>query len=611
MLQSMRNAAKYLWIVLIVAFVGGFLLYETSGLVGREAITTTTAVAEVNGEDVLYTEYARALQEREQQQSQQTGRALTLDERRRLEQQVFDELVNDRLLRQELERRNLAASDAEVIQAAQTQPPPELLQNPELQTEGRFDPDKYRRFLSNPAARQQGVLQYLESYYRTQIPRQKLFSQIASDVYVPDARLWQMWQDERDSARVAFVALRPELIPDSAVTVSDADVRAYYEKNTKRYERPGRAVVSLLAIPRAVSAADTIAARERALALRAEIAGGAKFEDVARRESADSGSAARGGDLGAGARGRFVPEFEQAAYALQPGQLSEPVQTQFGYHVIRLDERRGDTLSLRHILVPIAQSDSTASRTDRRADSLATAAASTDDPKKFDAAAAKFGLTKSTAIAIEGEPLTVAGRYVPSVGAWAFDGVRVGETSELFDAPEAYYLARLDSLTPAGQQPLAEVSDEIRRRLARDKKVELLMPRARQLAQAARGSSLQQAAQAQGLEVVTPPTMITRTTLVPGLGQFTQAAGAAFTLPVGQVSEPIRSGDAVVVVRVDARVPADKGAWQAQKQRQREQVTAQLRDQRVRTWMEGLRESAKIVDRREELREATRRQSAS
>jgi peptidyl-prolyl cis-trans isomerase D len=233
----------------------------------------------VNGEDILYTEYARVLQEREQQQSQQTGRALTLDERRRLEEQVFDEIVNDRLLRQELERRRIAATDAEVIQAAQTQPPPELLQNPELQTEGRFDPEKYRRFLSNPAARQQGVLQYLESYYRTQIPRQKLFAQVASDVYVPDARLWQMWQDERDSAQIAFVALRADVIADSGVRVSEDEVRSYYDKNAKSFERPGRAVVSLLAIPRAVSAADTLAARERALALRAEIAGGAKFED--------------------------------------------------------------------------------------------------------------------------------------------------------------------------------------------------------------------------------------------------------------------------------------------------------------------------------------------
>ena len=64
---------------------------------------------------------------------------------------------------------------------------------------------------------------------------------------------------------------------------------------------------------------------------------------------------------------RFVPAFEETAYVLAPGQLSEPVLTQFGYHVIRVDARQGDTLALRHILVPVGQSDSSAARTDDRA----------------------------------------------------------------------------------------------------------------------------------------------------------------------------------------------------------------------------------------------------
>jgi peptidyl-prolyl cis-trans isomerase D len=206
---------------------------------------------------------------------------------------------------------------------------------------------------------------------------------------------------------------------------------------------------------------------------------------VAERESADSGSARQGGDLGPGGRGRFVAPFEQAAYALAPGQLSEPVLSPFGYHIIRVDARRGDTLAVRHILVSIAQSDSSAARTDKRADSLANAAASTEDARKFDAAARRLGLPVRQVTAFEGEPLTYAGRPVPSVSAWAFTGARVGEASELYDAPDAYYLARLDSITPGGPQPFEAVKAEVRERVLRDKKVEQLVPRARQLADAA------------------------------------------------------------------------------------------------------------------------------
>ena len=608
MLQSMRSAAKYIWIILVVAFIGGFLLAETSGLMGRGPVTNTSEIASINGEDILVNDFYRAVQNREQQESQRLGRSITLDERARIEQLVFDEMVNTTLIKQELGRRGISVTDDEIRNAALTSPPPELAQNPELMTEGRFDREKYRRFLSNPAARQQGLLQFLEQYYRAEIPRQKLFAQVASDVYVPDGRLWSMWQDSHDSAKVSFVAFRPELLGDSAVNVTDAEVQQFYNSHKKTYERPGRAVLSIVSVPRAVTAEDSTAARARAAALRAEIAGGAKFEDVARRESADTVSGSNGGDLGRGARGRFDPQFETAAFALQPGELSQPVQTQFGYHIIRVDEKKGDTLALRHILVRIAQSDSSAARTDRIADTLATLTAASDDPKKFDEAAAKFGLSVMRVGAIEGEPLTASGRYIPSVSAWAFGGARPGETSELFDAPDAYYLARLDSLVPSGEQSLAQVRDEIRARLVRDKKIQQLVPRAQALARAAATSSLEEAARAAGMTVDSTPTF-TRGMLVSGLGQFNEAVGAAFGAPQGAVTQPITTQQGVFVLRVDRRVQADKGAWTAQKAIQREQVTNMLREQRVRDYLAGLRESAKIVDKRKDVAAAVRRQS--
>jgi peptidyl-prolyl cis-trans isomerase D len=361
-------------------------------------------------------------------------------------------------------------------------------------------------------------------------------------------------------------------------------------------------------IPRAITAADTAAARARAEQVRAEIVGGQKFEDVAKRESADSASAKVGGDLGRGGKGRFVPEFEKAAYALNVGEISQPVLTPFGFHIIRVDDKKGDTLAVHHILVPIVQSDSSAARTDRLADSVAKMAASQEDPKKFDEAVKHFGLSRASVVALEGEPVSWLGKPVPSVSAWAFSGAHPGETSDLYDAPDAYYLARLDSVTQAGQQPLSEVRDEIRHRLAQDKKVEQLVPRAQKIVQQALTSSLDQAASANGTKAE-QTAMFTRSSLVPGLGQFTQAVGAAFGLPQGSLSEPVPSRDGVYELHVDRRVNADKGAWQAQKAQQRAQVTAALRQQRIREYLAGLRDNAKIVDNRKDIEAAARRQS--
>src|SRR3712207_907031 len=276
----MRSAAKWIWIALFVAFVGGFLLVDTSGLLGRTGVTPTTAVAEVNGEDILYTTLQNATQQLAQQREQQLGRGLTLDERQRVEQEAFDQLVSDILLQQEYERRGIRVTDEEIIQAARYNPPPQLMQAPELQTEGRFDPDKYQRYLPSPAARQQGLLTMLEQYYRQEIPRQKLLDQITSDVYLTDSRLWQIYKDANDSAQVSYVAFRADGIADSAAQVTDVEIRAYFDKHRKNLVRPGRAVVSVISIPRTITAADSAAVRDRIMRLRAEIAGGAKFEDV-------------------------------------------------------------------------------------------------------------------------------------------------------------------------------------------------------------------------------------------------------------------------------------------------------------------------------------------
>jgi len=607
-LQSMRSSAKYIWIFLVIFFVGGFLLVQTSGLLGRAPVTTSTAVAKVNGEEILATTWFSATQQLEQQATQQSGRSVSLDDRKRLQDQAFEQLVADALLRQEYKRRGITVNDEEIADAARTSPPPQLMQSPELQTDGRFDPDKYQRFLASPAARQEGLLLQLEAYYRDAIPREKLFQQVASDVFLSDTRLWQTWKDSHDSAQVSYAAFRPEMLPDSAVTVPQNEIAAYYDKNKKDFELPAKAQVSVIIIPRSVSAADSAGVRNHLLALRDRIIKGEKFEDVAKAESADSASGAAGGSLGQGGKGRFVPSFESAAYALKVGELSQPVLTPFGYHLIRVDERKGDTLSLRHILLRIQQSDSAATITDKKADELARIAASTDKPEKLDEASRTLGMPIQKAWVVETDALTINGRFIPSVGPWAFSGAKPGETSDLYDADDGYYLGRLDSLVKGGIPPLDQVTPEIRALLARQKKLDKLMPRARALAAAAAAASLEDAAKTGGVPATKSP-KFSRVSGAEGIGRLNEAIGAAFGLPMNTVSAPLKTHEAIFIERVDWRVLSDSAAWEKQKAVQRAQLTNQIRQQRIREFLTSLRESAKIDDNRKDVEAANRRVS--
>lgn len=604
MLQTLRSSAKYIFWFIALTFIGGFLLYETSGLIGADRITASTPVATVDGVNIPYNAWLASYQSQVQAATQRQGRSLTLDEIERLKDEAYNQLISEVLLEREYKRRGIAVTDDEIRQAAQYLPPQQLMQNPELQTEGQFDPEKYQRLLRSPTARQSGLLVNLENYYRTELPKQKLFEQIASDVYVTDTRLWGIWQDSHDSARVSYVALRPETVTDS-VPVSDDEIRAYFEKHRKQFERPGRAAVSLITLPRAVTPFDSTAVRARLLQLRAEIASGArKFEDVARESSADSVSAVDSGSLGSGVRGRFVPEFEKAAYALQPGQLSEPVLTQFGYHLIKVDSRKGDTIAIRHILLRIQQSDSTAVAVDRRADSLLAAVSGDRKATLFDSAAKRFGTPVVRLVAFEGAPLQQGVKYIPSVSAWAFTA-QPGEVSDLIDADDAYYLARLDTLVPGGEPKLEVVKSDVRRAVAREKKVDKLIPRAKEIADAAVKSTLESAAVSKGASFSQTP-MFNRVSFVPGVGQFSEVIGASFSLPVGSVSSPIRTRTGVYVIRVDERRNASRTAWEAQREQQRQQLLQGLRQQRVQVFIDNLRKSARIVDRRKEFEAAAR-----
>jgi len=605
----MRGLAKYIWLIVALVFVGGFLLYQTSGLIGRTPVTATTAVAVVNGTEIPYTVYTQRVQaEIQNQQAQARGRSLSGDDTRRIESNVFDQMVSDILLQNEYRKRGIIVTDDEVREFARYAPPQWITQAPELQTDGRFDPEKYQRLLGSAQARQSGLLVSLEQYYRSEIPKQKLFDQVSSGVYVSDADLWRAWRDQHDSASVSFVAFTPSAADSAAArSIPDAALRSYFNAHKSEFQGTGRASLSLLIIPKVITAADTAAARAKAESLREEILKGAKFEDVAKRESADTVSGAQGGDLGKGAKGRFVPEFEKAAYALKPGELSQPVLSPYGFHIIRVDSKSGDTLSLRHILVRIAQSDSESTRVDKQADSLSRQAASSEQGAKLDSASHALKLPIYRIQAIEDEPATLGGRPVPSVSAWAFGGARVGETSELFDDDNGYYLARLDSLRPGGEPRFEDVKEDVRAKLAAEKAVDQLMPAAQKLASAAAASTLESAAQQASKNVVTTP-MFSRSSFVPGLGQFTPPIGAAFGLPVGAVSQPVKSTTGVFVLRVDKRVLADSAGWAAQKQAQRATRLQQLRQQAVQMFLEDMRKAAKVEDHRKQIQSAMRRQ---
>jgi peptidyl-prolyl cis-trans isomerase D len=592
----MRSNAKYVFFIL----AGSFVLWLAIGQVMQILQPSANIVLKVNGREVPITVYQQRLQAAYEQYRQQSGVAtLAREDEQQIQEQVTNQLIQDILLQQEYGRLGIQVSDEEILDAVHTSPPPEVMRDPQFQTNGQFDLRKWQQFLQSG---DRATLMQIEAIYRDRIPQIKLAQYLTSDVYISDAKLWRIYRDQHDSVTVAALAVWPYLVADS-IPVRDAELQRYLAAHADDFKRPARAFVRFVAVPRLPLAADSAAARARLARVRAQLLGGAKFEDVARRESADTVSGKQGGDLGWVKRTEqaFDPHFMAAAKTLAPGRVSAPVLTQFGYHLIRVDAVKGDSLKLRHILVAIELQGPHLDAVEARVDSLERLAADQQNGALLDSAARRFNLPLSPVQRIvDGAPLEL-GRYrIPDVSVWAFEA-HVGETSPIVEAKPAYYVFRLDSLVPEGVPPLADVRDRVVAAVKLEKQKAIARHRADSLAAALRGiPDLLAAGSARGLPVqrlgsftrIKPPNYLAREPLV---------VGAAFGLRVGERSGVIVGEGGDFIIESLARKTADSTAWLAQKEAQRTQLLTAVRQARIQQYVDALRAKAKIVDRRKEI----------
>ncbi|HEV2130653.1 MAG TPA: peptidylprolyl isomerase, partial [Longimicrobiaceae bacterium] len=602
MMQDLRNKTKWIMIIVALSFVGLMVFEWGMDISGQSSAAQTGELGRVNGRPVQNQAYQNTYQELYQRMQQQLGEQPSREQVRQIEQMAWDQTVNQMLIEQELQRRGIRVTNAEIRQAARYSPHPDLMQNELFQTNGQFDLAKYQQFLASPAANEQLLLQ-LEQYYREAIPRTKLMRQVTAGLHVSDAELWRSWRDRNETATVEYVALDVNRLVPGDVEVTDREVRAYYDSRRQEFRRQASARLALAVLAKAPAAEDTAAALQRVRALRAELQGGADFAEVARRESADPGSRERGGDLGTFTRGQMVPAFDQAVFSLPIGEISEPVLTPFGYHLIQVQSRTGDQASARHILVPFQRSEEAEDRLYARADSLEELT----ERGGLERAARALGATVR-----EGVVVSEADAVVPGVGSvlealeWAqeetgAEGAGVGAVSPLFETDQAFYVARVESVTPAGEIPLAEATPQIRRQLVAEKKREQARQIGQQIVAEVRGGkSLQQAASERGLEVATTGPF-TRAGFNPTFGQANAAVGAAFGVPINQVSDVVSTTARLFIIRPVERTEADRQAWEQQKDQQRAGELLRLQQEQAARWLESLRKQAEIEDNRSEV----------
>ncbi|WP_236189239.1 SurA N-terminal domain-containing protein [Pseudomonas pharyngis] len=359
MLQNIRDNSQG-WIAKTIIGVIVALMALTGFDAIFQATTHKNEAAKVNGEEISQNELSQAVDMQRRQLMQQLGKdfdASLLDEKM-LRESALKGLIDRKLLLQGAEQSKFAFSEAALDQV--------ILQTPEFQVDGKFSSDRFDQVI-----RQLG---YSRMQFRQMLAQEMLIGQLRAGVagsgFVTDAQVLAFARLEKQTRDFATLNIKAD---PSTVKLTDDEVKAYYDEHAKEFMTPDQVVIDYLELKKAsffdqvaVKDEDLQAAYQKEIAnlseqrraahilievndktteaqakakieeVQARLAKGEKFEALAKEFSQDPGSANNGGDLGYAGPGVYDPAFEKALYSLNKDQVSEPVRTDFGFHLIKL-----------------------------------------------------------------------------------------------------------------------------------------------------------------------------------------------------------------------------------------------------------------------------------
>jgi parvulin-like peptidyl-prolyl isomerase len=604
MMKQLRDSTKVIMILTSIAFVGLMVFEWGMDLSGRSATTgTQTRLGSVNGTDISMEDYQnqyRILYEQAQQRAGDEG--LTADQQQQVEEQAWDDVVNLSLLRAEAARRGIRLTDSELVEFIRNNPPPEVARLPAFQTDGQFDIEKYRQALGDPAL--QGTWSEYERQLRQTLPIRKLEEQIIAGITVTDAEVLDAYKERNEQARIRYVHLDPErLVAESEVRVSEAEVAEYYDTHRDDYRREASSRIEYAAFRPAVTAADSAAARARADSLaRAAREPDAEFGELAADASDDELTRENGGGLGWFELSTMDPAIAAALEGMEPGDVSDPVQTPFGWHVLELVDRMAQPgsparFNANHILVEVVPTPAARDAVRQAAQTFALAVS--ESAETFQSRGAR------EAARVDRTPLFERGPVVPGIGPaapvaeFAFSN-EAGAVSGPLEHDGAFYVVHVLERHPAGSIAREQVADQIRAELGRQKRHARVAEMAPRFREAVQREGLEAAAQKVGLEVATTG-WFTRQNNIPGIGSGTPVAGAAFGLAHGQVAGPVEGPRGLYFIQLLEKQLYDPTAYERERASLREQLKVTEMRGTFNAWFEDLREKAEIEDRRAQL----------
>jgi peptidyl-prolyl cis-trans isomerase D len=624
MLDRMRRHKNWLKWSLAIVVVSFVLLYIPSFLNDSAGgAAGNSVVAEVEGREITANQFRRVYQQQMQAYRQSYG--ANVDDRLLkqlgIDQRIVQQMIQEEASLAEAKRLGIKASDAEVRER--------ILSLPAFQENGQFIGDqRYRQLLrmQTPPMRPDEF----EDQVRRSIVAEKLQAALTGWMTVADKDVVDEFKKRNEKVKVSVVSFPADKFREGLVA-SDADVSKYFDEHKDAFKIAEKRKVRYLTIdqeamrqkatvsgqqieraytdniqqystPEQVRAShillktegkDDAAVKKQAEEILAKVKAGGDFAELAKKNSQDESSAVKGGDLDFFNKGAMVPEFDKTAFSMKPGEISDLVKSQFGYHIIKVtDKRPATTRTLAEVRTQIEdqlkyeQAQTAAQKLSEQV------AAELKKPGDFDKVARARGLhAGESGLFLQDEPIAGIG-VAPAVGQAAFQ-MKEGEVSEPLRTPQGYAFITVTGKQDPYVPKVDEVKSKVRDEVLKQKAVEAARQKAANLSASMKSGDFEKTAKSAGLDVTTTE-LIARGAPMGDAGVSPALEAAAFSLPAGAVSDPVVTDKGAVIVKVLERKDVVNEDLAKQKDSLRAEILNDKRNKFFASYMSKARQRMKV-----------------
>ena len=608
LMTAMRTRMHiFLWAILILfllsisigGLVGGVNIIDQ--LFGR--VDPATAIGVVNGQKIPPDEFSRAVSAR-LEQIRDSGRGLTDRDFEQARDQVWDDYIRDILIYQTIDDLDIEASDVEVLYHLQNIPPPFLVSDPTFQTDGAFDQGKYDQAINNPVGNEWGQIeQFMKSTY---LPNIKLQEMINADVIITEDEVWSSYIKQHVNYTIDGIHVTTNSVQDDVSDPTEDELFDEYTRRIDDFNREEMRTLEVAAWEKKPSVDDSNRVLNDYSAIMDQLNEGSDFGELANTYTQDPGNqvspdSGRGGNLGWFGSGQMVKPFEDAAFGASTGDIVGPVLSQFGYHIIKVNDRRTtddkEELNASHILLKIEMGPNTRDALKRKSTLFSYDAS--DPTIGFAAAIDSHQVeTKKTAnITAGSSALRNFGPFRDAV-RFAFDS-QLDDVSDPLENDRYFIVARLDSILPEGTRSFEEVEGQIKNSLNQDRRLTATKVLAEQLReQFDHGTTFQEIKDNNdNVDLVSGDTKLLIRSFN-RLGRSNFLVGALLKARTGDVIGPIKTTRGYGIVKVVDVSAIDSSDFEMKRDVIYKNIRSQRQSENFQNWYQNLRDQAEIVDNR-------------